>query len=92
MIHKIDKLGEFLNYKIGNAAISAQSDLVIEECSELTKEIIKDRRGVRTNSSIFEEGCDVILTVYTLLRMYAYTDEAIIDQIEEKIKRTINKS
>lgn len=63
--------------------------IVIEECSELIKEITKSIRALPSSSSIGEEGCDVLLTVYVLLRMRGISDASIEENIRYKVMRTL---
>lgn len=48
----------------------SQSVYVIEECSELIKELMKKQRGKGSEKDILAEACDVLTTTFVLLTQY----------------------
>lgn len=44
-----------------------QTIYVTEECSELVKEFMKNKRGRDNRNKIVEEACDVLTTIFVLL-------------------------
>lgn len=64
---------------------------VLEEMSELTKTITKLYRRKGIQQDIFEESCDVLCTVMTLLHAYGYPYEEVRSQIEFKLDRGIER-
>ncbi len=75
--------------EIDSQADISQSIYVIEECSELIKELTKSERGEVNKDAIIEEACDVLLTVLVLLTRYEVPYESIKDHIVYKAARTI---
>lgn len=66
--------------------IKGQLLMVIEEMSELTKEICKSFRGKDNLDQIAEETADVIIMLEQL-RMILGLDDMIREHMEKKIKR-----
>ena len=64
-------------------------NLVIEECSELIKEMTKAHRGMGDVSNIEEEIADVVLVVNQLMHLLDITDADIEKTVEEKVERTM---
>ena len=84
---KLDKL-------VDGATLSIKEDIAIEEMSELTKAIIKKRRGIEPVSHIAEEIADVMIMCEQLIRMYEienlvniYVDRKLDRQIERDKNR-----
>lgn len=81
-----------MDAQLGNV----REDFVIEECSELIKEISKKKRGKSNDDELFEEACDVLLTVMSMLYVQGYTGLQIMQEIDEKscaaVNDIINKS
>lgn len=69
----------------------AQKDVAIEEMSELTKELIKERRIKYNMDSILEEIADVTLMLHQLLIIYNFTEEDVKRIIDEKVERQIKR-
>ena len=68
-----------------------QEVFVIEECSELTKELTKARRGKGDQNHTVEEACDVITSVLILLRKMYVSDYDIRNSIISKCERAVNR-
>ena len=54
-----------------------QDIFVLEEMSELQKELTKRLRGKNNINDIIEEGADVLLTSLILLRAYGYLEKEV---------------
>lgn len=70
----------------------SQSIYVIEECSELIKELTKkERRKVIDASSIIDEACDVLTTIFVLLHQYDVSEIDVKNQILFKCNRALER-
>ena len=65
------------------------SNLVIEECSELIKELTKLNRKIGSPESIKEEICDVIITIKQLIHCLDIPDADLEKEMRKKIDRTL---
>lgn len=68
-----------------------QDTYVIEECSELIKELTKRRRGKGNDSDIIDEACDVLTTVLVLLHSMDVKEQTVCDKIVSKCRRAIDR-
>lgn len=68
-----------------------QDVYVIEECSELIRELTKKQRGKGVDANIIEEACDVLGTTLTLLYDYGISPEFIKKQILYKCNRALER-
>lgn len=68
-----------------------QSIYVIEECSELIKELMKKRRGKGSEKDIVAEACDVLTTTFVLLTQYGISKEYVKAQILYKCNRALDR-
>ena len=64
-------------------------NLVIEECSELIKEITKSYRRMEDVNNIEEEIADVLLVIYQLMHLLDISEDDIRKTVEEKVERTM---
>ena len=64
-----------------------QDVFVLEEMSELQKELMKHRRGKDNRDAIVDECVDVMLTIMILLRVYDTTDDEIKKIMDYKLNR-----
>lgn len=64
---------------------------VIEECSELIKELMKAQRHKSDSEQIFDEACDVLTTVLVLLRSMNRRNDDICRRIIYKCDRAIDR-
>jgi len=64
-----------------------QDVFVLEEMSELQKELMKHRRGKDNRDVIVDECVDVMLTIMILLRVYDTTDDEIKKIMDYKLNR-----
>lgn len=74
------------NLKVLSQAIStygenAQLDMVIEEMSELTKEICKHKRGADNRDEIIDEMADVYITLEQIKMIFGISEQQINQQI-----------
>lgn len=69
--------------------INLVTSLVIEECSELIKEMTKANRGIGNATNIKEEIADVILVIYQLMYLLDISDEDIGKIAGKKVERTM---
>lgn len=76
-----------LNLAIIRYGPAAQLDMVIEEMSELTKEICKRKRGSDNRFELIDEIADVLIMIEQLKMIYNIDNEAVIDRIEIKVNR-----
>ena len=65
----------------------AQLDVAVEEMAELTKEIIKSKRGASNYSQIVEELADVYIMMTQIKLIYGIYDEELINAMDLKIAR-----
>lgn len=86
---------EVLKDAIDRYGAPSQIDMAIEEMSELTKALLKNRRNYaaitagergRLREAIIEEAADVIVTVAQVIMIYAEPEE-IQDAVDFKIDR-----
>lgn len=64
-------------------------NLVIEECSELIKELTKAHRGMGDVNNIEEEIADVVLVIKQLMHLLDISEDDIQRIVEEKVERTM---
>ena len=64
-----------------------QDIFVLEEMSELQKELMKNRRGYNNRNNIVDECSDVLLTIFILLCVYDATENEIINLMDYKLHR-----
>lgn len=65
----------------------AQLDVAVEEMAELTKEIIKSKRGASNYHQIVEELADVYIMLTQIRLIYGIYDEELINAMHLKIAR-----
>ncbi len=65
----------------------SQLNMVIEEMSELTKEICKHKRGNQNRESILEELADVYITLEQLCYIFEIKDNEIREVLNKKLER-----
>lgn len=81
MIHIDDKIAAYICNRFG----SKDQDLIlIEEMSELTKELIKRRRGKAANLS--EEMAHVLMSLAVTAKALGVADYDIYEQVELKLR------
>lgn len=68
----------------------SQVNMTIEECSELTKALLKERRGLGTKEAIIDEIADVQIMLEQLQDIFdckAEVDERITFKINRQLER-----
>lgn len=96
----MEKLNEFplpkdvevLQKAIDTYGKEAQVDMAIEEMSELTKALLKERRAkpifkADYTMDIFEEMADVIIMLNQLLMIFCHDNNVVQTYIDEKVER-----
>jgi len=76
---------------VNNQVDTPQYLYVIEEMSELTKELIKVQRGKGDDKKVLDESCDVLLTIMTMLYQYGAHTSDVIDAIVFKSNRAVER-
>lgn len=74
-----------------NQSIDINKTIVIEELSELQKEICKDLRGYNRKIEIKEEMADVYICLQLLKEIYNFSDNELEKMYERKMKRNIER-
>lgn len=73
-----------------------QMDVAVEEMAELTKEIVKHKRGVDNKDHIIEEIADVIIMLDQLMIIYNidFVGEVldVIDAKTERLQKRVNEA
>ena len=84
---------EIIARAIKTFGVKPQEDVAIEEMSELTKAIIKNRRyhTEETSENIREEMADVMIMLAQLIAVYGSPDEIITVKLE-RLKKRINSA
>lgn len=85
-----DKMVELVELQKSTTAVP-QSIFVIEECSELTKELTKWHRSMHNIYNTIDEACDVLASVGVLLGVLGVDEITILDKIEYKYTRAIER-
>lgn len=75
----IDKYGE------------KQDLILIEEMAELTKEIIKEKRGKQNIDNLKEEVIDVLIMIEQKIKMLNMSEDEVKKLMEKKLKRTYER-
>nr|WP_199398950.1 hypothetical protein [Ruminiclostridium papyrosolvens] len=87
----MSKMNEILKKAIETWGKDAQLDMVIEEMSELTKEICKHKRGKSNRAEIIEEIADVEIMIEQLIIMLEIDEGEIGLFKREKINRLADR-
>lgn len=69
----------------------SRSVYVVEECSELIKELMKEQRGKSTEKDILAEACDVLATTFVFLHQHRVTKEYVKEHILYKYNRALER-
>lgn len=93
---KIEVCAPYLNkdMKYIDALLKAKSDtvskvIVMEECSELIKEVSKSVRNVDNKKELTEEMVDVIISIQMLMRMCVVSQDELDREYNKKMKRNL---
>lgn len=80
-----------INTRAKGPAHVAQDTLIIEECSELVKELCKLRRNIGDPDLIIEECCDVLCTIYVYFKILNIRKGDVDEIMTRKMLRTIGR-
>lgn len=75
---------------IGHYGEDKQKLMVVEECSELIKEISKNFRYNNNRGEILYEIADVAVMLNQLMIIYGFTEKELIEIMNYKIDRTLS--
>ncbi len=64
---------------------------VVEECSELIKEIVKDQRGKGVKEDQIAEACDVLASTFVYLHQLGVTEDEVRQRILYKYDRALTR-
>ena len=86
---KKKKINDNIEYLANYNGLNKVSNLVIEECSELIKELTKLNRNIGNLDNVKEEICDVIITIKQLIHCLELTnlDDEMVKKLERALKR-----
>lgn len=82
-----ERVGELIQYY----GKGSQLNMAVEEMSELTKEICKNKRGHENQGELICEIADVYLMLYQLMLIFEISQEKINDMVDFKLDRQINR-
>ena len=77
--------------KLDSTSGVPQSVYVVEECSELVKELMKKERKKGNDFAIIDEACDVLTTIFVMLRQYGVTEWTVRQNILAKCNRALER-
>ena len=83
------KINDNIEYLANYNGLNKVSNLVIEECSELIKELTKLNRNIGNLDNVKEEICDVIITIKQLIHCLEL--ENLDDEMMKKLDRTLKR-
>lgn len=90
---KIDNLSLLISKSVDNFDKDKQDLILIEEMSELTKELLKRRRGYDNICEIKEEMTHVLTSLYVVKKIFNITDADIeLEAIKKLNKYGWNKN
>lgn len=82
-----EKQIEILSNAVQTYGKAHQVDIAIEEMSELTKALLKDRRNIGAIDDVLEELADVYIMICQLMLIFTVDTEMLENQIDYKIRR-----
>ncbi len=68
-----------------------QSVYIIEECSELIKELTKEIRGKGSEKDIISEACDILVTIFVMFAQRNIPMSLVRDSILYKCNRALDR-
>lgn len=80
-----------INLILNSQSVDVNKTIVIEELSELQKELCKDLRGYDRREEIKEEMSDVYICLQLLKEIYNFSDEELKKMYERKMRRNIER-
>ena len=84
---KKKKINDNIEYLAKYNGLNKVSNLVIEECSELIKELTKLNRNIGNLDNVKEEICDVTITIKQLIHCLELKN--LDDEMMKKLDRTL---
>lgn len=85
------KYNSNINLILNSQSVEVNKTIVIEELSELQKEVCKDLRGYERREEIKEEMADVYICLQMLKEIYNFSDEELEKMYERKMRRNIER-
>lgn len=85
------KYNSNINLILNSQSVDVNKTIVIEELSELQKEVCKDLRGYERREEIKEEMADVYICLQMLKEIYNFSDEELEKMYERKMRRNIER-
>lgn len=85
------KYNSNINLILNSQSVDVNKTIVIEELSELQKEVCKDLRGYERKEEIKEEMADVYICLQMLKEIYNFSDEELKKMYERKMRRNIER-
>lgn len=76
---------------LNSQSVEVNKTIVIEELSELQKEVCKDLRGYERREEIKEEMADVYICLQMLKEIYNFSDEELEKMYERKMRKNIER-
>ena len=76
---------------LNSQSVEVNKTIVIEELSELQKEVCKDLRGYERREEIKEEMADAYICLQMLKEIYNFSDEELEKMYERKMRRNIER-
>lgn len=76
---------------LNSQSVEVNKTIVIEELSELQKEVCKDLRGYERREEIKEEMADVYICLQMLKEIYNFSNEELEKMYERKMRRNIER-
>ena len=76
---------------LNSQSVEVNKTIVIEELSELQKEVCKYLRGDERREEIKEEMADVYICLQMLKEIYNFSDEDLEKMYERKMRRNIER-
>lgn len=80
-------LFELVSKSVDNFDNLSQDLILIEEMTELAKELLKRRRGFQNNECIKEELSHVLISLHVVKTIFGITDEDIENEAGRKLKK-----
>ena len=80
-------LFELVSKSIEHFDKSTQDLILIEEMAELTKELLKHRRGRQNDECIKEELSHVLISLHVVKTILGITDEDIENEAQRKLEK-----
>lgn len=80
-------LFELVSKSVNHFNKSIQDLILIEEMSELTKELLKRRRGHKNDECIKEELSHVLISLHIVKTILGITDEDIENEAKKKLEK-----